>query len=68
MAGAAGDGYLGVGDFGDVVLVDVLGHGEHHAGDGLLGLGVVGVVEPRASVRANVVGVGGVAGTAMRTE
>jgi len=68
MAGAAGDGHIGIGNFGHVVHVDVLGHGVHQARGGLLRLGVVGIVEPWASVGADVVGVGGVAGTAMRTE
>ena len=68
MAGSAGDRLCRPFDLHDVVLVDALGHGVHEAGRVLLRLGVVGEVEARAAVGANVVRVCGVAGVAVDAE
>jgi len=68
MTGAAGYGRLGVGHLGHVVDIDVLGHFVHQASGRLFFLGVIGKVEPRTSVRADVLRVGRVAGAAMRAE
>ena len=65
MASAAGDGRAGVVDLGDVLRVDHLHHAHHLARGGLLGLRVVGKVQPRLPVRRQVLGVGGVTGAAL---
>jgi len=64
MAGTAGDRRAGAVHLADVLGVDLLGHLVHEASGGFLRLGVVGVVEARTSVGANVLGVGGMAGRA----
>jgi hypothetical protein len=55
-------------DLADVLRVDFLNHSHHQAGGGFLRLGVVGEVEARAPVGANVLWVGGMAGAALGAE
>jgi hypothetical protein len=68
VAGAAGDRFAGVFNLADVLAVDLLGHLVHEACGGLFWLGVVGVVEARAAIGADVLGIGGVAGGAVCAE
>ncbi len=64
MAGAAGDRIARVVHLADVLGVDLLGHLVHKPSGGFLRLGVIGEVQTWASVGANVLGIGGMAGGA----
>lgn len=52
----------------NVVRVDVSHHFVHEPRRGLLRLRVVGIIQPRLSVRPDVLGIGGVAGAAFGAE
>jgi len=68
MAGATGDRHAGALNLGNVVGIDLVGHGVHEARDRLHRLGIISKVETRTSVRANGIKVFGVAGIATDTK